>query len=115
MASVMVGQQLHEKEGTRFGIKVLKHLKAKAAEFQEETGLQFGVTRTPAESAAGRLAVKDYKAYPGMRKYLKGEAPHVYYTNSTTLDVSANLPLSQRIKKEGMFHPFMDGGALTHV
>ncbi|MHA1965876.1 MAG: anaerobic ribonucleoside-triphosphate reductase [Candidatus Thorarchaeota archaeon] len=115
MASVMVGHQLHEKEGTRFGIKVLKHLKETAAEFEKETGLHFGVTRTPAESAAGRLAVKDYKAYPGMRKYLKGDAPHVYYTNSTTLDVSANLPLSQRIKKEGMFHPFMDGGALTHV
>ncbi|MHA2149611.1 MAG: anaerobic ribonucleoside-triphosphate reductase [Candidatus Thorarchaeota archaeon] len=115
MASVIVGQQLHEKEGTRFGIKVLKHLKAKAAEFQEETGLHFGVTRTPAESAAGRLALKDYNAYSGMRKYLKGDAPHVYYTNSTTLDVNSNLPLSQRIKKEGMFHPFMDGGALTHI
>ncbi|MHA2396787.1 MAG: anaerobic ribonucleoside-triphosphate reductase, partial [Candidatus Thorarchaeota archaeon] len=88
MTSVLVGHQLHEKEGTRFGIKVLKHLKAKAADFQEETGLQFGVTRTPAESAAGRLAVKDYKAYPGMRKHLKGDAQHVYYTNSTTLDVN---------------------------
>lgn len=115
MAEVMTGEHLHEKEGTRFGIKVLKHLKTKAKEFQEETGLHFGVTRTPAESAAGRLAKKDYIAYPGMRKYLKGHAPHVYYTNSTTLYVGANLPLSQRIKKEGMFHPFMDGGALTHI
>ncbi len=115
MAMVMTDHHLHEAEGTRFGIKVLKHMKQKAAEFEEETGLHFGVTRTPAESAAGRLAVKDYKAYPGMRKYLKGDAPHVYYTNSTTLDVNANLPLTQRIKKEGMFHPFMDGGALTHI
>ncbi|MHA2234809.1 MAG: anaerobic ribonucleoside-triphosphate reductase, partial [Candidatus Thorarchaeota archaeon] len=115
MSMVMTDSQLHESEGTRFGIKVLKHLKMKAAEFQDETGLHFGVTRTPAESAAGRLAVKDYKAYPGMRKYLKGDAPHIYYTNSTTLDVNANLPLTQRIKKEGMFHPFMDGGALTHI
>ncbi|MFX1607100.1 MAG: anaerobic ribonucleoside-triphosphate reductase [Promethearchaeota archaeon] len=115
MAMVMTDHQLHEKEGTRFGIKVLKHLKQKADEFEEETGLHFGVTRTPAESAAGRLAVKDYKAYPGMRRYLKGDGTNVYYTNSTTLDVNANLPLSQRIKKEGMFHPFMDGGALTHI
>jgi anaerobic ribonucleoside-triphosphate reductase len=115
MAEVMTGQHLHEPEGTRFGIKVLKHLKAKATEFQKETGFHFGVTRTPAESAAGRLAVKDYKAYPGIRKYLKGEGANVYYTNSTTLYVGADLPLSQRIKKEGMFHPYMDGGALTHV
>ncbi len=115
MAEIMTGQHLHESEGTRFGIKVLKHLKAKAAEFQKETGLHFAVTRTPAETAAGRLAAKDYKAYPGIRKYLKGNTPNVYYTNSTTLYVGADIPLTQRIKKEGMFHPFMDGGALTHV
>jgi anaerobic ribonucleoside-triphosphate reductase len=115
MAEIMTGQHLHEPEGTRFGIKVLKHLKEKAAEFKNETGLHFGVTRTPAESAAGRLAVKDAKAYPGIRKYLKGDSSHPYYTNSTTLYVGANLPLSQRIKKEGMFHPYLDGGALTHI
>jgi ribonucleoside-triphosphate reductase len=115
MTEIAVGSPLHEREGTRFGIKVLKHLKKRAKEFEEETGLQFGVTRTPAESAAGRLALKDYKAYPGIRKYLKGENPDVYYTNSTTLDVAASLSLSDRIKKEGMFHPYMDGGALTHV
>lgn len=115
MAHIMTGHHLHEREGTRFGIKVLKHLKKRADEFQEETGLHFGVTRTPAESAAGRLARKDYNSYPGIRKYLKGDMPSVYYTNSTTLDVAADLPLSDRIKKEGMFHPFMDGGALTHI
>ncbi|NHJ14416.1 MAG: anaerobic ribonucleoside-triphosphate reductase [Candidatus Thorarchaeota archaeon] len=115
MALIQTDSHLHEREGTKFGIKVLKYLKKRAEEFQEETGLHFGVTRTPAESAAGRLAVKDYKAYTGIRKYLKGEAPNVYYTNSTALYVGADLPLSDRIKKEGMFHPYLDGGALTHV
>jgi ribonucleoside-triphosphate reductase len=115
MVMIMTGHHLHEREGTRFGIKVLRYLKEKATEFQKETGLHFGVTRTPAESAAGRLAAKDYKAYPGIRKYLKGEAPNNYYTNSTTLYVGADLALSERIKKEGMFHPYMDGGALTHI
>ncbi|MDF1538413.1 MAG: anaerobic ribonucleoside-triphosphate reductase [Candidatus Thorarchaeota archaeon] len=115
MSQIMTGQSLHEREGTRFGIKVLKYLKEKAGEFEDETGLSFGVTRTPAESAAGRLASKDYRMYPGIRKYLKGQAPNVYYTNSTAVDVGADLSLSDRIKKEGMFHPYMDGGALTHI
>ncbi|MEM4734140.1 MAG: anaerobic ribonucleoside-triphosphate reductase [Candidatus Thorarchaeota archaeon] len=115
MAEIVTGYPLHEREGTRFGIKVLKHLKARADEFKEETGLHFGVTRTPAETAAGRLAMKDYRLYPGIRKYLKGEAPDVYYTNSTCLYVGAGLPLTERVKKEAMFHPYMDGGALTHV
>ncbi len=115
MTEILTGCPLHEREGARFAVRVLKHLKARAAEFEEETGLRFGITRTPAESAAGRLAAKDYRAYPGIRKYLKGQAPNVYYTNSTTLYVGADLPLSERIRKEGMFHPYLDGGALTHV
>ncbi|NWF96944.1 MAG: anaerobic ribonucleoside-triphosphate reductase [Candidatus Thorarchaeota archaeon] len=115
MAAIVTGQGLHEREGSRFGIKVLKHLKQRADEFRAETGLHFAVTRTPAESAAGRLASKDYKMYPGIRKYLRGSHPHVYYTNSTALDVAADLPLSERVRKEGMFHPYMDGGALTHI
>jgi len=114
-SEVMTGYHLHEQEGTRFGIKVLKYMRQRADEFQKETGLHFGVTRTPAESAAGRLAMKDAKAYPGMRKYLKGVEPNLYYTNSTSLYVGADIPLSERIKKEGMFHPYLDGGALTHV
>jgi ribonucleoside-triphosphate reductase len=115
MSEIATGYPLHEKEGTRFGIKVLKHLKKRAIEFENETGLSFGVTRTPAESAAGRLAKKDYKAYAGIRKYLKGDHPNVYYTNSTALDVAAPLSLSDRVRKEAMFHPYMDGGALTHI
>ncbi|MFW9803845.1 MAG: anaerobic ribonucleoside-triphosphate reductase, partial [Candidatus Thorarchaeota archaeon] len=115
MAKIATGFHLHEREGTKFGIKVLKHLKKKSQEFEKETGLHFGVTRTPAESAAGRLARKDYKAYKGIRKYLKGTDINPYYTNSTTLYVGANLALSDRIRKEGMFHPYMDGGALTHI
>ncbi|MBD3406597.1 MAG: anaerobic ribonucleoside-triphosphate reductase, partial [Candidatus Lokiarchaeota archaeon] len=115
MAHIATGYHLHEREGTRFGIKVLKFIKQRAQEFEEETGLSFGVTRTPAESAAGRLAKKDYRSYPGVRKYLKGDATNPYYSNSTTLYVGADLPLTDRIKKEGMFHPYMDGGALTHI
>lgn len=115
MCQIITGNSLHEREGTRFGIKVLKHLKERSLEFQDETGLHFGVTRTPAESAAGRLAAKDYRAYSGIRKYLKGTFPNIYYTNSTAIDVGAALSLSDRIRTEGMFHPYMDGGALTHI
>ncbi|MHA1857848.1 MAG: anaerobic ribonucleoside-triphosphate reductase, partial [Candidatus Thorarchaeota archaeon] len=116
MVHILTDHHLHESEGARFGIKVLKYVRQRADEFHEETGLNFGVTRTPAESAAGRLARKDWRSYPGIRKYLKGTGPtDVYYTNSTTLDVAAAIPLSERIKKEGMFHPYLDGGALTHI
>ncbi len=115
-ALIMTDHHLHEREGLQFGIKLIKHLKARAKEFESETGLMFAITRTPAESAAGRLARKDWQWYPGIRKYLKGIGPElVYYTNSTAIDVAADIPLSERIKREGMFHPYLDGGALTHI
>lgn len=115
MCEILTGSPIHERDGSRFGIKVIKHVNEKAQAFSEETGLHFGVTRTPAESAAGRLAVKDYRKFPDIRQYLKGSAPEVYYTNSTSTYVGAPISLSDRIKAEAMFHPHMDGGALTHI
>ena len=42
----------------------------------------------------------------------KGE---VYYTNSTYFDVSNPMNPIDRVKQEGLFHPLIDAGALTHV
>ena len=115
MCEIMVDAPLHEEKGRKFTLKVLIYLKKKADEIAKETGLKIDVTRTPAESAAGRLAVKDYRAFPGIRKFLKGTIDDPYYTNSTAIDVSAEISMSERIKKEGMFHPYLGGGALTHI
>lgn len=115
MCEIMVDAPLHEPKGTAFAFKVLKFLNKRAKEISKETGLNIDITRTPAESAAGRLATKDAKAYPGIRKYLKGTPDNPYYTNSVAIDVAADIPLTDRIKIEGMFHPYLSGGALTHI
>jgi len=115
MCEIMTDSPLHEPKGYEFALKVLRWLKNKCVEMSKETGLKIDVTRTPAESAAGRLAMKDYKAYPGIRKYLKGDADNPYYTNSVAVAVDADVQLIDRVKIEGMFHPFLTGGALTHI
>jgi ribonucleoside-triphosphate reductase len=115
MCEIMIGEPLHGKKGKRFALKVIRWLKKKAKEMSEETGFDIDITRTPAESAAGRLAVKDFKAYPGIRRYLRGTPDNPYYSNSICVDVAADISLTERIETEAMFHPFLSGGALTHI
>ena len=115
MCEIMVDEPLHGKKGQRFALKVLLWLKKRAEEMSEETGLDIDITRTPAESAAGRLAMKDYKAYPGIRRYLRGTPEDPYYTNSVSVDVAAEISMTERIETEAMFHPYLSGGALTHI
>lgn len=111
-----LGQELHEsKEAWNLGLKVIKRMHEIAAEYRKETGYLFGVSRTPAESAAYRLAKIDMKKYPNavVQGDRKNEA--VYYTNSTHIRPSANVALGDRLKIEGSFHPLLDAGAMSHV
>ncbi|MFH1511364.1 MAG: anaerobic ribonucleoside-triphosphate reductase, partial [Candidatus Woesearchaeota archaeon] len=51
------GEELHDSDDAwKLGLKVIKQMKDTAAEYRKETGYLFGVSRTPAESAAYRLA-----------------------------------------------------------
>ncbi len=39
----------------------------------------------------------------------------VYYTNSTYLNVGTLLNPIDRVRKEGLFHPLIEAGSLTHI
>ena len=39
----------------------------------------------------------------------------VYYTNSTYLNVKTDINPIERVKKEGVFHPLIEAGSLTHI
>jgi anaerobic ribonucleoside-triphosphate reductase len=115
VCEILFDKPLHDVQSQMFIIKLLSWLKKECKSMSNEIGLSVDITRTPAESAAGRLAAKDSKAFPGIRRYLKGTLDLPYYTNSTAISVDADISLSDRIIIEGKFHPFMSGGALTHI
>lgn len=110
----MTDYELHEDTGWKFGLKVMNKMKTIVAEFRKETGLNFSLARTPAESCAYRLAQIDIKRYPD-KAITNGEGKDAYYTNSFHVNPSANIPLWKRLTVEGSFHPLTDGGALSHV
>ena len=119
MVQYHTGYQLHENaEAIKFGLKVVNYMKKEAERLSAQHGIKVVLEQTPAESTAYRFAKLDMKHYPlhtptvikGDRK--KGE---IYYTNSTYLNVSVPMSPIERVKKEGMFHPPIEAGALTHI
>ncbi len=113
------GQELHETdESVKFGMKVIAFMKLKCEEFSKAHNMHFVLEQTPAESTAYRFAKLDMKHYPeAAAKVVKGNAElnNIYYTNSTYFNVSQAMNPIDRVVKEGLFHPLIDAGALTHV
>lgn len=111
------GEELHESKGAwMFGLSVMKHMKEVVAGFRDETGMNFALARTPAESTAYRLASIDKKTY-GERAIVQGDpvTNSIYYTNSFHVRPNADITLFERLKIEGAFHPLTDGGAMSHI
>jgi ribonucleoside-triphosphate reductase len=80
--------------------------------------MHFVLEQTPAESTAYRFAKLDREHYPKFaERVIKGnkKSGEIYYTNSTYFNVSYPMNPVDRVKKEGLFHPLIDAGALTHV
>lgn len=119
MVEYHTGEQLHEsKNALKFGLKVIAFMKKKTEEIREESGIKMPLEQTPAESTAYRLAKLDMKYYPlqasTIIKGIKG-TNEIYYTNSTLFNISEPISPVDRVKKEGLFHPLIEAGALSHI
>ncbi len=132
MAQAHTGYQLHERpEAVKFVIKVLLEMKKYLRELSERHSMKLALARTPAESAAQRLAVADLvngKYSEKAREVVKGDLEKakkmlamgehdvpVYYSNGTHVYVGAPISLWDRIKIEHKFFPVLDGGNMFHV
>jgi len=112
------GQELHQSEpALMFGLRIIAHMKLMADKLGQRYGLKLVLEQTPAESTAYRFAKLDAKTYPQALKVLKGDLDQaeIYYTNSTLFNVGADLNPILRVKSEGLFHPLIEAGSITHV
>lgn len=114
-----LGEEMHESNyALRFGLKVIAYMSKESERLSEAYDMRFVLEQTPAESTAYRMAKLDLEHYPSeTREVVKGsiERGEVYYTNSTYLNISAPISPIERVKKEGMFHPMIHAGSLTHI
>ena len=119
MVQVHRGEQLHESdEALKFGLKAIAYMKLLAEKMSRKYNMRFVLEQTPAESTAYRFAKLDLRDFsPGSGKVVKGDIARgeVYYTNSTYLNVGTLLSPIDRVRKEGLFHPLIEAGSLTHI
>ena len=114
-----LGKQLHQSDQAfRFGLKVVAYINLRARELSKKYGMRFVLEQTPAESAAFRLSRLDLDRFGASAEgVVKGDVAkrHIYYTNSTFLNVSEALNPIERVRLEGKFHDLIEAGAITHL
>ncbi len=119
MVEYFTGSELHESdEAIRFGLKVIAEMKILADKYRDEHGMHFVLEQTPAESTAYRFAKLDMEHFPDQaREVIKGDfdRDEIYYTNSTLFNINSSMNPIERVKVEGLFHPLIEAGAITHI
>ena len=119
LVKIHTGLEMHESRVTfKFGLKVIARMKLLADKMSKRHGMRFVLEQTPAESTAYRFAKLDLRFHsPQAGHIVKGDIARgeVYYTNSTYLSNDAVINPIDRVKQEGLFHPLIEAGALTHV
>ena len=119
LAWIMTGSQLHQSTRAQdFGLKVVSFLKNEAAGLSAATGIKLVLEQSPAETTAYRFARLDLKYHsPAAGRYVQGDiaAGAVYYTNSTHLNVSADVGPLARVETEGCYQPLLEGEVVTHL
>jgi len=119
MVQYHTGSQLHESDkALKFGLKVISFMNLYAKQQTKELGIRICLEQAPAEGTSYRLAKLDLQWFPKeASQVVKGnlKTGAVYYTNSTQMNVSAPMDPIERIQKEGLFHPLIDAGAMTHI
>jgi ribonucleoside-triphosphate reductase len=119
MVKAHTGEELHDSDAAmKFGLKVIAHMNIVCNRLGGERGLKLVLEQTPAESTAYRFAKLDLAHYPDQaRDMVQGnlETGEIYYTNSTLYNVGAPMGPITRVEREGLFHPLIEAGAITHV
>jgi ribonucleoside-triphosphate reductase len=109
------GYELHE-DNTAYelGKKILNYIVAKCNSMTQRDGKSYSIWEQPSESTANRLAKLDLKHFP-QKAIVQSSGKSAYYTNSSHIRYDADLPLFERIIKQGDLHPIIEGGVITHI
>jgi len=109
-----LGCSIAEEEGKEFAVNVLKYIRDKVREFQEETGHLYNLEATPAEGCSYRLAKIDRRRF-GRKIITSGTVKAPFYTNSTQLPVDCNFDLIDMLKHQEELQTLYTGGTVFHV
>lgn len=106
-------------EGKAFALRVLKRLRDRLAEYQEETGHLYNLEATPAEGTTYRLAKLDQKRFAGIRfanaLEVETQKAEPFYTNSSHLPVYATDDVFELLEHQDELQIQYTGGTVAHL
>ncbi len=119
LVKFMTGKELHASDETiKYGLDIIAQMRILCDKLGQRHGLKLVLEQTPAESTAHRLAMLDIEHFfKEAKEVIKGNMGEgeIYYTNSTLFNVGAPINPIERVKYEGLFHPLIEGGAISHI
>lgn len=108
----LVGKHHGEDEKAQeLGLKIINHLRRRADEESDKTGLNFSLIATPAEGLSGRFVAIDRKKYGT----IAGVNDKEYYTNSFHVPVYYPVKAYRKIQLEAPYHAMTNAGHITYV
>jgi len=114
----LMGSNINTPEGLAFAERVLKNMRDRLSDYQEETGNIYNLEATPAEGTSYRLARMDKQRYGSIRvanedKLRPGVEP--FYTNSSHMAVNASSDLFDVLEHQNNLQPLYTGGTVFHT
>lgn len=93
------------------GISIIQFMKQLVDKAAEQYNLNYTFLATPAEGLAGRFVGMDRERFG----IVPGVTDKEYYTNSFHVPVGFEIPLFQKIAKEGPYHKYTNAGHISYV
>ncbi|WP_022655176.1 anaerobic ribonucleoside triphosphate reductase [uncultured Desulfovibrio sp.] len=98
-------------EAQELGLEIIGHMRRRADDEAEKTGLNFSLIATPAESLSGRFVALDRERYGS----IPGVTDRDYYTNSFHVPVYYPIKAFKKIQLEAPYHAMTNAGHITYV
>ena len=106
-------KDLTHEETQDFAVRVLKHMRQRLSDYQEQYGDLYNLEATPAESTAYRLAKHDKQRYPDIITAHEGATP--YYTNSSHLPVGYTEDVFAALDVQDKLQTLYTSGTVFHT
>lgn len=91
--------------------EVVKHMSENIKTLIKQRKLNFSLIGSSAENVSGQFPKHDLNKYG----CLEGITTKRYYTNSFHIPVGLGINYFEKIKFEGLFHKYCNGGSITYV
>jgi ribonucleoside-triphosphate reductase len=114
----MPGETIATEKGKDFAVRILKFMREKLEEFQNETGNIYNLEATPGEGTTYRFARRDKKRFGRIivanERAVREKEAKPYYTNSTQLPVNFTQDLFEALDLQDDLQSQYTGGTVLH-